>query len=148
MREVVGGLGHRVVRLADPQVLVALAGLLVGVVGDPRGVGEEVVGGDGGRDGGPLQLEIADDRGVQAERSPFHQLQGRDRGEQLGDRRGVEAGLQRTGRLPGPVGVPVGRGEQLLVASGHCHGPGEPGVGGQPCQGRLEAGEVRCEGHN
>jgi hypothetical protein len=43
MREVVGGLGHRVVRLADPQVLVALAGLLVGVVGDPRGVGEEVV---------------------------------------------------------------------------------------------------------
>jgi len=62
MREVIGGFGNRVVRLVDPQVLVALAGLLVGVVGDPRGVGEQVVGGDRGGDGGPLQLQVAGDR--------------------------------------------------------------------------------------
>ena len=44
--EVVGRLRDRVVGPLDEEILVAFAGLLVGIVGDARGMGQEVVGRD------------------------------------------------------------------------------------------------------
>ena len=80
--------------------------------------------------------------------APLHQLQGRRRGEQLGHRSGVKASVQRAGRLPGPVGVPVGGGQDPLVASGHRDSAGEAGIRGQSRQRGLETGQIGYGTHN
>lgn len=103
----VGGLGERVVRPLDEQRLVLHAVLLVGVVADAGGVGEQVVRRHLGSHTGVLEAQVADDRAAQGERACPDLLEHRDRREQLRDRRGVEPVLGATRHAPRPAGQPV-----------------------------------------
>ena len=108
LREEVSGLHHRVAGLVHEQVGVDLTSFFVGVVGDPAGVGEQVSQGDCLGDGRSRQVDVGVDRGVQVEAAGTDLLEHGHAGEQLGDRRRVEAGVDGVGDLPARSGVPVG----------------------------------------
>jgi hypothetical protein len=82
-----------------------------------------MVRGNRGWDGCPREFEIVHGRGAEIELAPFHELEGGHRGEQLRYRCGVKSGAEPARRLPRPVGVPVGRGEDLFPAAGRRTAP-------------------------
>ena len=116
LRQVVGRLDDRVVGSLEEEILVAFAGLLVGVVGNSGSVGQQVVRRDRRRDAGLLEPQVVDHRGVQRERAVLDELQRRHRREQLGDRRGVETGLDGGWDAPRATGVAESVEQQLLIA--------------------------------
>src|SRR5665647_2557383 len=79
LRQEVDGLGHRVAGLVDPQRRVVLAGLLVGVVADPRGVGQQVADGDFDRDLRAGQVDQLVDGLVEPQAAGLYLLQHGDR---------------------------------------------------------------------
>ncbi len=97
-----------VVRLLDEQVLVPLPCLFVRIVGDARGMGQQVAHRDRGRDGRALEAEVVDCRRVEVEGALGHELQRGDRGERLRDRRAVEPQIRRHRHAPSAARPPVG----------------------------------------
>jgi hypothetical protein len=116
LRKVVRRLDDRVVGSLEEEILVAFAGLLVGVVGNSRCVGQQVVGSDRRRDSDLLKPQVFDHRGVQRERAALDELQRRHCREQLRYRRGVKTGLDCGRDAPRATGVAEGVEQQLLIA--------------------------------
>src|SRR5665647_902835 len=147
LRQEVDGLGHRVAGLVDPQRCVVLAGLLVGVVGDPRGVGQQVADGDLDRDLRAGKVDQLVDGLVEAQAAGLAPLQHGDRRERLGDRGGVEAGVQLHAHRPAARRRAVRGFEHVLRSTTDRHHAGElVAVGGFLERGVQGVERARC-GH-
>jgi hypothetical protein len=100
LRQEVGGVDDGVVGRVAEQLLVALAGLLVRVIRDAAGVGQQVQQVHAHRDLGALEVHVVVDRQLQIEVALRHLLQHGHAREQLRDRRGVETGVDGVRHVP------------------------------------------------
>ena len=141
LRQPIPGLDDRIARLVGPQCLVVLAGFLVGVVGDPGRVGQQVPHGHRRRDRRPRSTRRPRRSARPNPAALVDQLQRRHRGEQLGDRRGVEPGCQSDRRRPPTGGPAVGPREQRRLAAADEHDPGEQVRRGPRPQPDIQPGE-------